>query len=429
MHLEEKRILQNKDLLREGQETPDIRWWKPANALAAAPELSTLTESLYEFQQPGQERRVLSFLPNGLVGDEKGHPLGEVYWEMKVEDGAALLNLCLDDLLVCSLKATLANIWKGSWFIGGATDVVLFPTGATKVHGDKMSGRPDDMVIHVRLSNQLGNCLRNIASVKILADYIGSGWDIDLNQGAAPPEVNSVIQALFPERIKRYPANSYTLWGERRLMQFIDIYGTNSHPIVEAIVEEVPPFSFGTRHIYAFRPAGMTDAEYIKRKQLFYNEIAWPVGLLEQVERFIDHKAKGSLATFAGCHIRYTDNFSDERKQQLNFNTALPVFIERLACLEKQPVLLCTDNPIVRIEVARALPGRNILLPDTISIDAGLWQPMYEMMLLSHTQYLIGSLSSTFSYEACFLRGIDIELFRDNVWSTYQISTSEHLAY
>jgi hypothetical protein len=44
------------------------------------------------------------------------------------------------------------------------------------------------------------------------------------------------------------------------------------------------------------------------------------------------------------------------------------------------------------------------------------------MMLLSHTKKIIGSYASTFSYEAAFFIGTDIELFINNEWKCTNLS-------
>jgi hypothetical protein len=278
--------------------------------------------------------------------------------------------------------------------------------------------------IHVCLACLLGNCLRNVASIKILADHIGAEWDIDFARSTALPELNAIIQQLFPGRVAQHPPDSYSLIPEDELLQFVDILGTNSHPVVEATISEVPTYDFGVRHIYAIRPRSMTDADYIQRKISFYNkEVLWPDHLLKDIDNFIQKEIGGfALANFVGCHIRYTDNLRDELKCRLNLNTSLSTFIDRLRLLDEQPIFLCTDNPEVRNIVIDALPHANILVPTICSNNPVLWQPLYEMLLLAKTRYLIGSQSSTFSYEACFINGIDLEVFRDGAWRVYPIS-------
>jgi hypothetical protein len=44
------------------------------------------------------------------------------------------------------------------------------------------------------------------------------------------------------------------------------------------------------------------------------------------------------------------------------------------------------------------------------------------MYLLSKSTLIIGSTSSTFSYEAAFFQGTDIELYENNCWVLYQLS-------
>jgi len=280
--------------------------------------------------------------------------------------------------------------------------------------------------VHVCLACLLGNCLRNVASTKILADFIGYEWNIDLTQSIALPELNQIMQELFPQRIVHLSAGSYPLISERDLFQFVDVYGTNSHPIVEAVVSDVPLSSFGVRHIYAIRHSAMDDNNYIQRKIKFYKyDVLWPNHLLQDVKSFISNEANGSLSNFVGCHIRYTDNLRDQTKCKFNLNTSLSTFIERLKQINNQPIFLCTDNSDIKLLVKEALPNTNILYPNKCTQNSYLWQPVYEMLLLSRTAYLIGSQSSTFSYESSFIGGIDIELFRNNQWNKYRISENK----
>ena len=49
------------------------------------------------------------------------------------------------------------------------------------------------------------------------------------------------------------------------------------------------------------------------------------------------------------------------------------------------------------------------------------------MFLLSKTNLIIGSNSSTFSYESAFIEGTDIELYENNEWKLYKLGDYKHV--
>ena len=82
-------------------------------------------------------------------------------------------------------------------------------------------------------------------------------------------------------------------------------------------------------------------------------------------------------------------------------------------------MLLCTDNEAVRAYMR----DRGILSisPPLISRDR-YTQALFEMLLLGCADVVIGSGSSTFSFEAVFLhRGTDLMLCHSGVWHTYHL--------
>lgn len=404
---------------------PGIPIWNPIEVSPAEfPEITALTKTLYRYNQEGLPERFIRFLENGVVSSPEGVAIGHVFWNLELNEGSPQLSIKSDNASVCRMGYTGNNIWRGYWELNGRMPVEVVPVATPgntgPINNVRRSAGPE--IIHVRLSGQLGNCLRNIASVKILADSTGAEWDIDLDQIEGLPRTVVIIKALFPDRIRVYPPDSYIYFGEHKIMEFLHFCGTNYHPLVEAMVNAVPSFDFGIRHIYAFRPVSMTDADYVRRKFSFYKNVLWPSQLLEDVRQFISNEANGSLSEYVGCHIRYTDNLSDPCKRKFNLNTSLATFIDRLAMLKGQPILLCTDNQALKATITSALPDARILFPNICTNNPDIWQPLYEMHLLSHTKYVIGSLSSTFSYEACLFHGTDLELFEDGEWNMYEIS-------
>jgi hypothetical protein len=82
-------------------------------------------------------------------------------------------------------------------------------------------------------------------------------------------------------------------------------------------------------------------------------------------------------------------------------------------------VFLCSDNKQV-LEIFQGLKSENLVIADTVEDND--FQGLYEMMLLSETRKIIGSNSSTFSYESAFFKGTDIELYENGIWMTYRLS-------
>ena len=132
----------------------------------------------------------------------------------------------------------------------------------------------------------MGNCLRNIASVKILADFVGIRWDIDLTQANSPIYVINLIKIIFRNRVVEHEDGTYLGFDEKKVLKFLKVYGINSHPVLEANIFRIPNFEFGFRHIYAFKPSTMSVDTYIKKKLSFYKTIVWPKEIIRAVQKF-----------------------------------------------------------------------------------------------------------------------------------------------
>ena len=152
---------------------------------------------------------------------------------------------------------------------------------------------------------------------------------------------------------------------------------------------------------------------------------------------------KYNLAHCIGVHIRYTDNLTDDSKNVYNFNTNFDSFLSRINEFEKTTILICSDNnDILNFFKNYKETTNTFIFADQCEIPEKekqvFFQPFYEMMLLSNTSKIIGSASSTFSYEAAFFNGTDIELYEREyditndinslspsnkfVWKTYHLS-------
>jgi hypothetical protein len=248
--------------------------------------------------------------------------------------------------------------------------------------------------------NQLGNSFRLFSTLKILADYLNRPFKIDIRRLHLHKDI-IVLNDLFSEYIDHNPVYREIHSHE------INVTGlwTTQGVVIETLLKNIPEDSFGIDYIHAARLPEMTEDEFIIRKLDFYKHVKFP--------KFEFPIANNHI----GVHIRYTDNMRDNGKVELKINTPIEVFMDKLETIEK-PFILCTDNPSVREQVMNRWPMT--ILPPTCSNSN--YQHLMEMMLLSKTKRIIGSAGSTFSYEAAFFRGTDIEVYENSTWNLYEIS-------
>lgn len=284
--------------------------------------------------------------------------------------------------------------------------------------------------LFVQLANQLGNCLRIISSCKIIANYYKFNLFINITDNIQPKEKN-VIQTLFPNWcIRDLDPNIYAALKYNDYVKYSCFYSTNYNLIEEGRFE--PPFTINatnnnfaiTETIYNIIPGNMTIETFIKEKIAFYKSIALPKNLLNQVHHFMNTTNMLENATI-GFHIRYTDNLQDANKKI--WNTSLEVFLEKINQIQiqfpKSNILICSDNQQI-INIIRNLPSAtnhtSFIFAD--KCDSSDFQAFYEMILLSKCKRIIGSSSSTFSYESAYIEGTDIELYENNMWKLYELS-------
>lgn len=252
-------------------------------------------------------------------------------------------------------------------------------------------------------ANQLGNCLRHIVSMKILADYYDRPFKIDISNVYSQKE-KEILSILFKDYIDYNP--SYNYYKQESICNFES--PTNTNPIIEGNFKYIPKETFGSIHIYSIIHNDMSRDEYIKRKLNIYRNLNWP-----------NFKFEKDLSNVIGVHLRFTDNFNDPSKN--NLNTPLDVFIEKIKIIEK-PFLLCSDNKEVVNKIKNMFPT-DVILPNILE-NQNL-QPIYEMMLLSKTKHIIGSYASTFSYESAFFHGTDLEVYENGEWKIYYCSNNK----
>ena len=272
--------------------------------------------------------------------------------------------------------------------------------------------------LFICIENQLGNCLRVITSCILIAEYYNMNVCIDIDRHSLHHNEKIVIEKLFPLLCKRNIDCKYISLKYDHYVKYEKMHGTNYNLICEGRFFKPPNIhNFGiTYNIYSILPGNMNIISYVKRKLKLYQSISYPEFLLKDVSNFLsNHK----LSEFIGFHIRYTDNLKDKLKKK--WNTPIHVFFQKLESYTNKNILICSDNTkVLQVINNKKQKKNNIIFANACSMPE--YQGLYEMLLLSKTCLIIGSTSSSFSYESAFFQGTDIELFDNKKWILYNIS-------
>jgi hypothetical protein len=270
--------------------------------------------------------------------------------------------------------------------------------------------------LFVCLGNQLGNCLRILSSAVICSQYYGKNIFIDFDYPGLINKEKIIIQQLFPHLCLMGCSHLYQKINYIDCVDYANYNHTNYHLYDEGRLLKLPDHSnFSiTETIYSIIPGSMTDVEYNHKKIEFYASVPFPAFLLREVNSFLENQ-KTDIQNVLGFHIRYTDNLTDTNKQK--YNTDINIFYDKLREEStKENIFLCSDNYLVIQKCKNINP--NIITPGVCSNP--LYQALYEMILLSKTKCIIGSNSSTFSYESAYLSNkTDIELYELGEWKHY----------
>jgi len=271
--------------------------------------------------------------------------------------------------------------------------------------------------------NGIGNVLRHFCSARLLAASWQRPLQVVIGSDRLSPTTKAVLGEVLgatvstPEAIARqYGA---ALVSDLDLYDHVGIYGTNSHPLTEAYFRAtVPPAACPYLSIYAAQPRSYGDADIIRAKTQIYAQLPWPEDLRQTVGAIAQQL---ELSARVGVHIRLTDNLTDACKTAHHLNTPLAAFLERLvelALIEEARFLVCTDNP----EVVPLLREWELDVVTPPVVAPPLSQELLEMHLLSQTRSVVGSYSSTFSYEAAFLNGgKPLWLWERGAWQLYDL--------
>ena len=197
-------------------------------------------------------------------------------------------------------------------------------------------------------------------------------------------------------------------------MNYEKFYGTNYDVICEGRMKNIEGYNKCgiVDSIFSIIPENMSEEFYNRKKIQLYQSLTLPDELVKNITQFMK---SNDLTNCVGIHIRYSDNLNDPSKNINHFNTPLDIFEAKINSLQ-QKILLCSDNA----SVLQKFKSRNNIIFADKCFDKH-FQGFYEMCLLAQCKSIIGSGSSTFSYEAAFIKGTDIELYENNAWKTYEI--------
>ena len=272
-----------------------------------------------------------------------------------------------------------------------------------------------DNTLFVCIGNQLGNCLRVISSCAVLAKYYNKKIFIDYDYSGLAGKEKIIIKKLFPHLCLINVSHLYVKIDYGNCVKYDNYPGTNYHLIDEGKLLELPSVNnFAiTNTIYSVLPGNMDYSEYNYLKKEFYKSINFPSFLINEVNSFLQIH---NLSNFIGFHIRYTDNLNDTCKK--SYNTNKETFFERIEYYKNESILLCSDNKDIINECKSMYP----LIITVNNCYESIYQGLYEMILLSKTKLIVGSNSSSFSYESAYFSGTNIELFENHSWNLYSLS-------
>lgn len=274
--------------------------------------------------------------------------------------------------------------------------------------------------IFVCLNNQLGNCLRILSSAIIISKYYNKSIFIDYDYPNLINKEKIIIKELFPHLCLKNCTHTYAKINYTDCVNYAHYNHTNYHLIDEGRLLELPKTSnfnnnFGiVESIYNVLPGNMEYSVFNCEKVALYKAIDYPSFLKENITSFVQ---ANRLEDCVGVHIRYSDNLNDINKQK--YNTDKDVFYKRITELieTNERIFLCSDNESIINDCKEMIPSSLLILPNKCSNH--LYQGLYEMLLLSKTKKIIGSNSSTFSYESAYMDKTPIELFENKEWNLY----------
>jgi hypothetical protein len=264
----------------------------------------------------------------------------------------------------------------------------------------------------ITIGNQLGNCLRIITSGIVIANHYKKHAFICINNDYIWYKEKIVLSTIFDQYLLYDNTIDYIALDYGESVVYDKYYGTNYDVVNEGTFH----YPENTNRcgiintIYSVIPETMSIDEFIYNKIQIYRSLNLPIQFREDIESFVN---VNNIRECIGIHIRYTDNLGDTMKEKHNFNTNLDVFIKKIKETTSN-ILLCSDCKGV-LNMFRSY--KNIIFAKKCFMEE--YQGLYEMYLLSNCKLIIGTNSSTFSYESAFIKGTNIELYVDNEWKMY----------
>ena len=279
---------------------------------------------------------------------------------------------------------------------------------------------------------QLGNALRTLSSLSIIAEETGVPLFLD---STLRTDVKDSISYFMKDFVKDKWVTLTTLDkqletehlnGDKEAIWFTgkfkdywttcDVHEEASidiDKVKECLIDRKTNLWVST--IYAVRPSTLTHLEYRQKRIDWYKKNITPkiyALATKTLNELTVNKKKKSQHDVIGVHIRYTDNFRDFNKSKLG-QTDIKLFKEMLSQIhgyqKYTKFLVCTDNPIVYEELKSLPLYKNIIKPN--QLVSLVYQPFWEMLLLSRCSEIIGSFSSTFSYEAAYMGDIPLSIY------------------
>jgi len=249
----------------------------------------------------------------------------------------------------------------------------------------------------------LGNRLRATASAHILAEEAGRAFYLNW---IPDPTCNARWDDLFLNRFPAFPSDMETLRASHRL-HCGDAHGRLPEDTVKAILDDPRPvvaISTGQQ----LRPPHRDD--FKQKKSEFYRALI-PIGPIEEeVRRYLE---RVDVPAMVGVHIRRGDLISDKGANPFAISP-IGLFIQacrrELASRRAPGLFLSTDSPrderALRQAFGSLVHSRQGIALDRVSV-AGIRDALVDWLLLSRTQFVIRSYFSSFSKEACAVRGIE----------------------
>lgn len=157
--------------------------------------------------------------------------------------------------------------------------------------------------------------------------------------------------------------------------------------------------------IYSARPPHTSINALARFKCDFYKKV---FRIPSKVLSIVDHFLSQFKSIRVGVHMRLTDNMNDKMKTKLKYNTTLEEFIRRINDLSER-YIVCTDDRACLSKI----PPQNIVTVPIFNGVSNNEQVLIEMTILSKMHLLIGSRSSTFSYESFFMNSDPHKVFEE----------------